>query len=191
MSHPYLSKVKVKVVQKVTREHPREASKKEKEMLLPNAVKVIIYTACLHSALYNLCEEMDTIGEYRHQKKKYLNNCIDKIGYVHHALYKNIGTNSPYFGDWYNKQLEVAEESIDEHLLIEPPLRAYNIVKALFRMLKKSNDACGRFCCPALVELMPEAIKLLERCEFPIEDKHIDFILENCIDVENLTKKFV
>lgn len=191
MSYPYSSKRRVKFVKKETHEHPRDASKAEKEILLPNAVRVVIYTACLHSALYNLCEEMDAIGQYRHQKKNYLNKCIDKIGYVHHALHKNIGASSPYFGDWYNKQLEVAEDRIAEYLFIEPPLRAYNIVKALFRLLKKSNDACGRFGSPALIELMPEAIKLLERCEFPIEDKHIDFILENCINAENLTKKFV
>jgi hypothetical protein len=36
---------------------------------------------------------------------------------------------------------------------------------------------------------LPDALKLLERCEFPVEDKHIDFILQNCIDTKDLTKK--
>lgn len=170
MNKPFLHRLKARIVP-VTQ--PPKATEEEGQKLLPKAVQVILYTACLHSALYDLMEEMTAIGEYRHAKKRNLNECIHRIGYIHNALYKSIGSHSHYFGQWYNEQLE----------------RAYNIVRAFFRLVEQSNEACGRWRCPAVVVHLPDALKLLDRCEFPVEDKHIDFILQNCIDTKDLTKK--
>lgn len=167
---------------------PPMATEQENDRLLPKAVQVILYSACLHSALYDLMQEMESIGEYRHAKKRYLNECINNIGYIHESLHKHIGAHSDHFGRWYNDQLEKAEQSISEHILLEAPHRAYNIVMALFRLVESANNACGVFKCPAVVVKLPIAKKMLERCNFPIEDKGIDRILEMCIDTDVLTR---
>lgn len=182
---PYLTKVRPRIVPA----QPPKATEEEGQRLLPKAVQVILYTACLHSALYDLVEEMTVIGEYRHAKKKYLNECIEKVGYIHNALFKTIGAHSELFGKWYNYHLERAEASIAEHILLTAPHRAYNTVRALLRMVQASNEACGRWCCPAVVVNLPQAERLLKRCAFPVEDKHIDFILGSCIDTQDLTMK--
>lgn len=186
MNKPFLHRLKARIVP-VTQ--APKATEEEGQKLLPKAVQVILYTACLHSALYDLMEEMTAIGEYRHAKKRNLNECIHRIGYIHNALHKSIGAHSHYFGRWYNEQLDNAEASIREHILIQPPHRAYSIVRALFRLVEQSNEACSKWRCPAVVVHLPDALKLLDRCEFPVEDKHIDFILQNCIDTKDLTKK--
>ena len=185
VNRPLLHRMRAKIVPAT----PPKATEEEGQRVLPKAVQVIIYTACLHSALYDLQDEMESIGQYRHSKKKWLKEATDKIGYIHNALYKSIGGYSPLFGRWYNTQLEVAEQTISECVLLDPPHRAYNIAMALFRMTDKANEGCGRWRCPAVVAHLPEALKLVQRCEFPVEDKQIDFILESQIDTNNLTKK--
>lgn len=185
-TRPYLQRRRVTGLAPAERPH---ATQEEGERLLPKAVQVILYTACLHSALYDLMDEMAQIGEYRHRKRRYLNMCIEKVGYIHTALFKTIGAHSDHFGRWYNAQLEDAEASIKECVLLQSPVRAYNIVRALFRMTWTVNEACGKFRCPAVVVNLPQAERLLDLCAFPIEDKHIDRILEMGVDTKDLTKK--
>jgi len=94
-ARPYLQRRRVTGLAPAERPH---ATQEEEERLLPKAVQVIIYTACLHSALYDLMDEMAQIGEYRHRKRRYLNMCIEKVGYIHTALFKTIGAHSDHFG---------------------------------------------------------------------------------------------
>ncbi|MBQ5854366.1 MAG: hypothetical protein IIW50_00970 [Alistipes sp.] len=164
-----------------------KATAEEGEKVFPHAVKMILYIACLHSFLINLQNEMEDIGQYRHAKKRWLNQAIDNIGNIHQTLHKNLGNYSKMFALWYNAQLDKAEQTINECILVEPPHRAYSIVMALFRMVEKSNNMCGRWKSPIIRAYLPEAKKLIDRCEFPVEDKHIDFILESQIDTKTLT----
>ena len=184
-NRPLLHRMRARIVPA----EPPKATQEEGQRVLPKAVQVILYTACLHSALYDLQDEMADIGEFRHSKKRWLKEATDKVGYIHQSLYKAIGGYNALFGRWYNTQLEAAEQTISECVLIEPPQRAYNIAMALFRMIDKANNACGRWRCPAVVAHLPEALKLVQRCELPVEDKHIDCILESQIDTNNLTTK--
>ena len=158
----------------------------EGKKAFPTAVQLMLYSACLHSVLYDLQAEMNEIGQYRHSKKRWLNEAIDKVGYIHNSHYKGLDGYDSKFGQWYNQQMEKAENTINECILVEPPHRAYSIAMALFRMVVKANDKCGRYRSSLVDCLMKEAVTLINRCDFPVEDKHIDFILESQIDTKNL-----
>lgn len=183
MPQPLLHRMRARIV-----EAPApKATAEEGQKAFPYAVEMILYIACLHSFLYNLQSEMEDIGEYRHAKKRWLNQAIGNIGSLHQALHKSLGSYSEVFGLWYNAQLEKAEQTINECIAVEPPHRAYSIVMALFRMVVKSNNKCGRWRSPIILAYLPEAKKLIDRCAFPVQDKHIDFILETQIDTKTFT----
>lgn len=162
-------------------------TQEEGEKAFPHAVEMVLYIACLHSFLYNLADEMAEIGEYKHSKKKWLNQARENIGSLHQGLHKSLMGHSEIFGKWYNAQFEKAENTINECIAIEPPHRAYSIVMALFRMVEKANNKCGRYRSPIIIAYLPEVKKLVDRCDFPAEDKNIDFILESQIDTKTLT----
>ena len=183
MARPLLHRMRARIVQTP----PTPATAEEGAKAFPHAVEMILYIACLHSALYDLQDEMEAIGQYRHGKKKWLNEAIANIGAVHQALHKSLGECNKYFALWYNAQYDKAEQTISECIAIEPPHRAYSIVMALFRMIEAANNKCGRWRSARIVAYMPEAKKLVDRCAFPVEDKHIDIILETQIDTKTLT----
>lgn len=166
----------------------REATEEENQQYLPYAVQVLMYTAACHSALWDMVGELEDAKLFKHYTKRYVQMAINKVGYVHNALYKVMGSHSDYFGEWYNYHLERADNSIAECVLLSAPERAYNVVRAFMRMAIYANNKCGRFKCPAVANI-EEASRFLDNCKLPIEDHRIDNILARAIDTKDLTKK--
>lgn len=167
----------------------RGATAEENERYLPYAVQVIVYVACLHSALYDLQQDLFNEGLLRHQTKRYIKEAIKLAGRVHQVLHKGIGAYSENFGKWYNEQFERAEGKIGQHILLSGMERSYNVVCALSRMAISSNEKCGRFRCPAIT-CIENAKRYIERCKLGINDYGIDRILERGIDAQSLANDF-
>lgn len=167
--------------------HEAGATPEENERFLPYGVKVIIYVACAHSAMYDLQEELRNLGVYRHHIKRYISKATEEIGYVHNALYKGIGAYNGEFGRWYNEQFGNADIAIQSHVELKGAERAYNIAIALMRLAIVANGKCGRFMCPAIANVV-RAMRYIERCELPLRDYSIDKIIETGAPIDEMVR---
>uniref|UniRef100_UPI0040568DEF hypothetical protein n=1 Tax=Alistipes sp. TaxID=1872444 RepID=UPI0040568DEF len=143
----------------------------------------------MHSALYDLQQDLLNVGLLRHSVKRYIQEAIKCTGRVHELLYKGISSYSENFGKWYNEQFERAEGKIGQHTLLSGVERSYNVVCALGRMAISANEKCERFRCPAITSI-EDAKRYIERCKLGINDYGIDRILELGIDAQALAKDF-
>lgn len=167
--------------------HEAGATAEENERFLPFGVQVIIYVACAHSAMYDLQGELQELGILRHGVKRFITKAIEQIGYVHNALYKGIGAYNERFGRWYNEQFDRVDGEIQRHIALEGIERAYNIAVALMRLAIDANSRCGRFSCPAIVNVQ-QALRYLERCELPVHDYQIERIIQHAAPIGEMVR---
>lgn len=148
----------------------------EDERLVPIAVQMLNYIACLNYAICDLEAELSDAGILRQGVKRSFHIVQEHVQQVHQQAYVMLGKVSVDATRRYNEQLDWMWGKIDEAVLLEAPERAYNIVVALARLVEKTNTSLlGRYdFAPARVLYR---IPGLLACT-GIEDRRIDRIIE-------------
>lgn len=160
-------------------EHPeQERDRKD----LNTAMYMLAYLGAVNMALYDLQQELTDAGLYRHALKAQVNRIIRIIGQANgnaSDILKaiNNGKRVRQYVDMY----EYAYNEVQEHILLEAPERAYNIVRALSRLLNKGYEDIGRRTAFAYLR---EAVEVLKRLDIPqIPDRNIDSIIERVVQI--------
>lgn len=95
--------------------------------------------AALDYFIYDLIEEMEACGKYRHANKRNINRARDIIMNAHTTFYRRI-FNYDFGGcQQYNNAMEVYYNAINDCITLEAPERAYNIVVAICRLQAKQR----------------------------------------------------
>ena len=113
------------------------------EMLNKEAVLMLTLIAALDYCIYDLIEEMEEVGKYRHANKKNINKAKDLILHAHDLFYRNmLGIDSKGVKQ-YNIASEQVYEAVQECVYLRAPERAYNIIMALVRLQAKQREKLG------------------------------------------------
>lgn len=148
----------------------------EDERLVPIAIRMLTYIACLNYAMYDLETELSDAGILRHGVKRSFRIAKDHVQQVHQEAYMMLHKINNKAAREYNDRMDWAWSKIDNSVLLEAPERAYNIVIALIRLIEKTNTSLqGRYdFAPAKVLYrIPERLACTG-----IEDRWIDLIIE-------------
>ena len=131
--------------------------------------------AALDYFIYDLIEEMEDAGKYRHANKRNINRARDIIMKAHNTFYKRI-FNYDFGGcKQYNDAMDVYYKAINNCIALEAPERAYNIVVAICRLqAKQRGKMIAHSFAPSLeVDKVPQMLEGLG-----IHDYHLDNIIE-------------
>lgn len=156
----------------------RPMTETEREVYGERGKKLVVYIACLNDALIDLEMEMEEVGKFRHDVKKRIKIAQDISMKAHTTLYDALAALEGNAGLWYNDRYEASAKEIRESVYLEPPHKAYSIVMALLRLIKKLNASFGRFVnrpsesCENITKLMKG---------LPADDKQIDMLVDNHI----------
>lgn len=148
----------------------------EDERLVPIAIRMLTYIACLNYAMCDLETELHESGLLKHEVKHSFRIEQEHVQKVHQEAYVMLKKVSMDAARRYHEQLEWMWGRIDGAVLLEAPERAYNIVLSLVRLIEKANTAIlGRYdFAPAKVLYrIPERLACTG-----IEDHKIDRIIE-------------
>lgn len=156
----------------------RPMTETEREVYGERGKKLVVYIACLNDALIDLEMEMDEVGKFRHEVKRRIKMAQDIAMKAHTTLYNALAVLEGNAGVWYNDRYETSAKEIRESIYLKPPHKAYSIVMALLRLIKKLNDSLGRFVNRPSESL--EAITKLMK-DMPADDKQIDMLVDNHI----------
>lgn len=150
----------------------------EDDRLVPIAVRMLTYIACLNYAMCDLETELEDAGLLRHGIKRAFRTAQEHVGKVHQHAYVMLGKISEEATRSYNEQLDWMWGRIDSSVLLAPPERAFNIVVSLVRLVERANtQLLGRYdFAPARVLYR---IPGLLACA-GIEDRQVDRIIEIC-----------
>lgn len=149
---------------------------------LNTALYMLAYIGAINMALYDLVDEITEAGLYRHALKAQINRIIGVVGNANtranDILRKvNNGQRVRQYADMY----EYAYNKVQEHILLQTPERAYNIVRALTRLFVKAYNAVGRRTSHTYLR---QAADILQRLEIPqIVDHNIDAIIEKAVEI--------
>lgn len=148
----------------------------EDERLVPIAIRMLTYVACLNYAMLDLETELSNAGLLRQNIKRSFRIAQERVQHVHQEAYMMLQKVNDKATREYNDQLDWAWSCIDNAVLLDVPERAYNIIVALIRLIEKANiELSGRYdfapsrvlyCIPSLLSCAG------------IEDRHIDRIIE-------------
>ena len=131
--------------------------------------------AALDYFIYDLIDEMEDAGKYRHANKRTINRARDIILKAHNTFYKRI-FNYDFGGcKQYNDAMDVYYKAINNCIALEAPERAYNIVVAICRLqAKQRGKMIAHSFAPSLeVDKVPQMLEGLG-----IHDYHLDNIIE-------------
>lgn len=131
--------------------------------------------AALDYFIYDLIEEMEDAGKYRHANKRNINRARDIIMKAHNTFYRRI-FNYDFGGcKQYNDAMDVYYKAINDCIALEAPERAYNIVVAICRLqAKQRGKMIAHSFAPSLeVDKVPQMLEGLG-----IHDYHLDNIIE-------------
>lgn len=156
----------------------RPMTETEREVYGERGKKLVVYIACLNDALIDLEMEMEEVGKFRHDVKRRIKMAQEIAMKAHTTLYNALAVLEGNAGLWYNDRYETSAKEIRENIYLEPPHKAYSIVMALLRLIKKLNDSLGRFVNRPSESL--EAITKLMK-DMPADDKQIDMLVDNHI----------
>lgn len=113
------------------------------EMLNKEAVLMLTLIAALDYCIYDLIEEMEEVGKYRHAMKRNINKAKDLILHAHDLFYRNmLGIDSKGVKQ-YNIASEAVYNAVQECVYLRAPERAYNIIMALVRLQAKQREKLG------------------------------------------------
>lgn len=113
------------------------------EMLNKEAVLMLTLIAALDYCIYDLIEEMEEVGKYRHAMKRNINKAKDLILHAHDLFYRNmLGIDSKGVKQ-YNIASEQVYNAVQECVYLRAPERAYNIIMALVRLQAKQREKLG------------------------------------------------
>ena len=113
------------------------------EMLNKEAVLMLTLIAALDYCIYDLIEEMEAVGKYRHANKKNINKAKDLILHAHDLFYRNMLEIDNKGVKQYNIASEAVYNAVQECVCLRAPERAYNIIMALIRLQSKQREKLG------------------------------------------------
>lgn len=153
----------------------REPSENDKK-LVPIAIRMLTYVACLNYAVCDFETELKMSGKFRHEVKRRFQMVQKLISDVHARAYYMLYNSSKLAGRQYNDQLDETWEEIDSSVLLKAPERSYNILVALCRLVEQLNiKLTGKYdFAPARV--LYRIPGMLSCCG--IEDRHIDQVID-------------
>ena len=131
--------------------------------------------AALDYFIYDLIDEMEACGKYRHANKRNINRARDIIMNAHTTFYRRI-FNYDFGGcKQYNNAMEVYYKAINDCIALEAPERAYNIVVAICRLqAKQRGKMIAHSFAPSFeVDRVPQLLEGLG-----IHDYNLDNIIE-------------
>lgn len=146
------------------------------EMLNKEAVLMLTLIAALDYCIYDLIEEMEEVGKYRHGMKRNINKAKDLILHAHDLFYRNMLGIDNKGVKQYNIASEAVYNAVQECVYLRAPERAYNIIMALVRLQSKQREKLGtryRYKPSAALEKIPAMLEGLG-----IHDYNLDNIIE-------------
>lgn len=118
----------------------------EDARLVPIAVRMLTYVACLNYAVCDLETELAEAGMMRHRVKRTFGMVREIVQRTHQQAWEMIARISAAAARQYNDELDAAWKRIDDCVALLPPERAYNIVAALCRLIENLNaKLAGRY----------------------------------------------
>lgn len=146
------------------------------EALNKEAVLMLTLIAALDYCIYDLIDEMEVVGKYRHANKHNINKAKALILHAHDLFYRNMMSFDGKGVKQYNIASDMVYGAINDCVSLEAPERAYNILLACIRLQSKQRDKLGaRYTYKPSVELdkIPAMFEGLG-----IHDYHLDRIIE-------------
>lgn len=146
------------------------------EMLNKEAVLMLTLIAALDYCIYDLIEEMEEVGKYRHGMKRNINKAKELILHAHDLFYRNMLNLDIKGVKQYNIASEAVYNAVQECVYLRAPERAYNIIMALIRLQSKQREKLGsryRYKPSVALEKIPAMLEGLG-----IHDYNLDNIIE-------------
>ena len=146
------------------------------EMLNKEAVLMLTLIAALDYCIYDLIEEMEEVGKYRHAMKRNINKAKDLILHAHDLFYRNMLGIDNKGVKQYNIASEAVYNAVQECVYLRAPERAYNIITALIRLQSKQREKLGsryHYKPSVALEKIPAMLEGLN-----IHDYNLDNIIE-------------
>lgn len=148
----------------------------KEDVMNKEAVIMVTLLAALDYFIYDLIDEMEACGKYRHANKRNINRAKDIILNAHTKFYKKIYNENFRGCQAYNEAMEAFYGAINECVALEAPERAYNIVVAICRLqaVQRRKLESRYYYAPSTeVEKIPTMLEALG-----ITDYHIDSIID-------------
>ena len=148
----------------------------EEDVMNKEAVMMLTYIAALDYFIYDLIDEMESVGKYRQGNKHNINRAKELILHAHEVFYRKIYNDDFRGCKAYNEAMETFYAAINECVLLEAPERAYNIIVAIVRLQAecRSKIAARYFYAPSReLDKIPSMLEGLG-----ITDYHLDNIID-------------
>lgn len=148
----------------------------DEEQLNKEAVLMLTLIAALDYCIYDLIDEMENVGKYRHANKHNINKAKALILHAHDLFYRNMLGIDTKGVKQYNIASESVYSAIQKCVSLKAPERAYNITVALIRLQSKQRAKLGKryFYQPsAELDKIPQMLEGLG-----IHDYNLDNIIE-------------
>lgn len=160
----------------------RALSDDEAKRMNADAVKMLSYIAALDWFMFDLRDDLESCGMYRHGIKRTMNIWTDRICRdVHDAAHKLLTKVNPDVGRHYTVVGEGFRDRISSAVLLEGLDKSYSIVINLCRLIEKYNDKINSeydFKPVKLVLELPKHLAMIGK-----EASDLEFIIENAVKV--------
>lgn len=154
---------------------PTENDKK----LVPRAIRMLSYIACLNYAACDLEEELQNAWKWHREIKHCVGQVQNVVAEVHQTAYSMLYGHSTMAGRQYNNAMDGSWREIDAGILLQAPERAYNIVCAICRLIEALNIQLGGKYDFAPAKKLYGIPALLDCCR--LEDHHVDAIIDRLV----------
>lgn len=151
---------------------------------LVTAMYMLAYIGAINMALYDLIDELTDTGLYRHAIKRDVNRALKIVGNANNLASSILkAVNGGKRVRQHSDMWEYAYNKVQDHIKLEPPLRAYNIVRALTRLFTDAYNEVGRKTSHLYLR---EASDVLQRLVIPSLKEYpiIDTIIKNAVQIE-------
>lgn len=160
----------------------RPPKKSDRDDLI-TAFYMLAYLGAIDMALFDLIDELQDANLYRHNVKNIINRIVKVVGDANglaSTILREI--NGGVIVKQHSDMYEFTYNQVQEHISIEPPHRAYSIIKAMSRLFV---DAYNKVGAKTNHYYLKDAANILPRLDIPqLKDYKIDFIISRCIQLE-------
>ena len=159
------------------------------EVLNKEAILMLTLIAALDYVIYDLIDEMESIGKYRHGMKRNINKATDLILHAHDKFYRNMLSFDNKGVKQYNIASDMVYQAINDCVSLQAPERAYNILVACIRLQSKQRGKLGaRYTYKLSIELdkIPAMLEGLG-----IHDYNLDNIIERKVSPIVMNAEYV
>lgn len=164
---------------------PRDYTKPTKREIaqVKEAVIMITLLASLNLIIYDLIDEMEAIGKYRHANKRNINRAKDIMMRAHDTIFRRIRSLNEKGSRDYNDAMDAFYNAIEERIGLrgdnDKHERAYNIIVAICRLqaeYRKKLDYRYYYEPSVEVEKIPAMLEGLG-----LTDYHLDNLIDRTI----------